>query len=443
MSLRYRAIQLFIRRWPVPHVSRRTFANGNAKYNEAPLESINGDELEPTVNDSDVLWPTTPIRTGELARRARILQTWQDQLELTQLEEEIGNGLEQTQDSGPRSVTTNPPIWLPDRPVVRKVMTDETNAAIAGAVRYYLKPRKGKALAKAEAAAAADPMLQYALSPEYVYYRGEILDVALDEAVQIGKGNFASGGRETRRRDIHNHRSVDGEKERETWRKQAEEDFRRHAQSIGLRRNSQMQHSSLTFVSAVIRWKTSHLPPRTHDTHSHTYKALLGVTSGWVDSLGPKFSKRQILDIANEVAVFKHVMAERYNRRLQQRSPRLRLQNLLFTSCSTIEIQLKEILRCLEKLLEDESFRESPIGKDCEVYAQKIDSWIMQYDAMSEDFIHRTGRYLETLSDEEVARKLQSSNARAASATPPYFDPAHYSGTIDPVFWPRTPRLGI
>lgn len=414
MSRRYCAVQLFIKRWICPHVSRRTFANGNAKYNEA----------------------IAPIHTRELEKRARILKTWQDQLEKEQLDAESDLGLEQQRNLKPSSGTKNAPIWLPQRPVVRKVKIDATTAAVAGAISYYLKPRKGNARAKAEQAAAADPMLQYALSPENSSYRGDKLDEALDKAFQIGKGNSE--------RDVPERQTGDTVDEgRDPRRRQAEEDWKRYAESKGMRRSFQLQHKSLNFTAAVTRWKRAHLPPAVHDSHTHTRRALNRVANSWVDILNPKFTKHQIHNFATEVSVFRRVMTERYHRGLQQNHPRLYLQFVLLNACFNIEPQMTEILLCLDDVLKDASFRNSPIGKDCEVFAQKLDFWMVQFAATSGDFIDRIGRYLEALSDEEIALKLETFNARAASAQLPYFNPAQYSGTIDPVFWPRALPLGM
>lgn len=436
MSIRHCTLRAFIKRWPVSHVSRRTFADGNASYNEENRGFICEDNAEPAVNDTGILRPITPGCNRELERRARILQAWQGQLEKTELDKESDHGLEQTQDQKPRKGTRNPPIWLPRKPGVRKVKVDVTAAAIAGAVRHYLRPRKGNARVKAEVAAASDVMLQYALSPEYASYRGDNMDLALDEAFQIGKGKSGSGTPERRRI-----KTV--EERREASRRQAERDYKRYAQSIGLRRASQIQPASLNFATAVSMWRTAHLPPLMYDSHARTCRALGKLSVGWVDIPSPKFTKGQIDDFAREVSVFKRIMAERYQRELQQSQPRLHLQDLLLRPCVNIETRLKEILLYLDKILKNDCFRISPIGKDCEVFAQKIDFWIVQYAAMSEDFIPRLGRYVEKMSDEEVTRKVRTFNARAASKEPPYFDPAKYSGTIDPVFWPRTPLLGI
>lgn len=438
MSLRYRASQLFTRRWPVSHVPLRTFANGNVTYNQVYPESINEGVHEPTVNDS----PTPPRRTGELERRARILQTWQDQLENAQLDEygENDDGANETQPLEPRNTTRLPPIWLPERPMVRKVKIDATAPAITGAIRYYLQPRRGNARMKAEQAAAADPMLQYALSPEHIAYRGDSLDVLLDEAFQIGKGNSVRDVPQRRRSDSRDG-SVD--EQREARRRQAEENRKKDVQRNGLRRPSQMQHTSLSFAAAFARWRNIHSPQVNHGIYRRTHRSLLKIATDWVDSLSPKFTKQQIYDFADEVAVLKRVIAQRHHRELQQSHPRLHLQNLMLNSCINIENHFKESLHLLDRLLQDTSFQESAVGKDCEVFAQKIDFWLVQYAAMSEDFIQRMARYLENLSDEEVARKLETFNARAASREGPYFDPARYSGTIDPVFWPRGPRLGI
>ncbi|TID23716.1 hypothetical protein E6O75_ATG03352 [Venturia nashicola] len=422
MSTRHCATrrQLFIKRWPICPVSRRAFSNGNAEYNAAS-------RLDPTVIDSDVSSPIPSRRTPteELNRRARMLQTWQKQLG-----KKSNNAQEQTPGSESCSATGNPPVQLPerslarkvDRRLVRRVKIDETAAAIAGAIRYYLKPRTGKAREKAELRAAADPMLQYALSPEYNSDRGDDMDVAVNKAVQTGKGHPQRIVPERRRRD-----TVD----------------------IRTRRPSQLRPKSLNFQTAVVKWKAAHLPPpqvydrqfRTRCVHV-TRAALLQLTLYWVDALGPKFTKGQIYDIAIEVLVFKRLMAERYERSLQQSHPRIGLQYTLLNGSLNVEIKSKEVLNCLDNILEDDSFRISPVGKNCEVFAQKLDLAVLQYSAMSKDFVHRLGQYIEKLSDEEIACKLRTVNARAASR-PPYFDPRHYSGTIDPVFWPRTPRLGI
>ncbi|QDS69712.1 hypothetical protein FKW77_009872 [Venturia effusa] len=450
MSPRTRACQLLGKRWLASYVQSRTFTQVNTRYNQVLF--TNKDESNFTNNHSDVSLRSTPKRTEELEKRARILQSWQDQLEQAQLEEEIarmnkgkmrgnkedGNGLKVAQDSELRHATTHPPIWRPGRPVIRKVMIDETIDAIAGAARYYLKPRKGKALRKAEEQAAKDPMLQYALSPDRTRLWGEELDLALDRAVQIGKGD----------RQLPSRAPVTGpendESIAEARRIQAENHRRRQiARNLGRPRKWQLQLTSLSFMAAVNRWKDAHLPQPIQDRHKYTKRVLVEVSRNWVESLEPRFTRQQIADFTTELAVFSRVMNERYHRRLQQGHPRLYLQYKLLNSSMTVALRMKQTLQDLDSVLEADSSRETRVGKDCEVYAQKIDFCIVDLDAMSEEFIPQLARYVENLSDEEVACKVQSFVARAASNAPPYFDPTYYSGTIDPVFWPRAPRLGI
>lgn len=401
MSSHRRALGLLTKQCRLPYPQRRFFANGSNRYDEIPGDSTRSHaRVDDTDRSSE---PGVILDDGrnhpEFWRRVRVLQGWDDQIKSVE-GGYVGGQIEQQR--------TERREW---GSLVRRCYVADT-------VRYDLKSEKIKAAQERFETRAARAS---ALPPKKWTIRA-----GKPKATKIPK---------------HSHKTANDAEEAEHRRRQSDRDRMDIAlgkvESPGRSQHRQFEHHAL-----FNQWQKEHLPPRKHSPiPRRSQRALSQVLSNWVDSLAPAFNPQHFRQFIAEASVVGRIANERYERELQQTYPRLGLQYLLLKQCANSGIRMLASIEHIDSLLQNDGFRASPNGIIFESHMQRFVSWLVDYGDSLKDFIPRLGQYCERLSDEEVAIRLQKFNACALKI--PYFDLDTYSGTINPVFWPRAQPSGI
>jgi hypothetical protein len=202
-------------------------------------------------------------------------------------------------------------------------------------------------------------------------------------------------------------------------------------------RLSRQKHGSLKqSYSIIAKWLQKNTPPNSSPHQMAKKKKSWpwwhGTGSILSDS-SPISQPKISTNIAHEVYVFGRILQERFERELP---PRLSLQYTLLKLISKAAREVTTTLNSIDWLLFNDDIRDSPNGAIMESHTQELDAWMLEVGELLEKIVPLIGPFFDVMSDQEVERKLRVLWARYC-ASQVYFDPQTYTGTIDPVFWPR------